>query len=151
MIETFARRRSVAVLAAGAMMLSATLPTAAAPVMTSAAGLAAMAPDHSVDVRWRGRGGAVVGGLAAGLAIGAIAAAAARPRYYAPGYAYAQPYYAPPPVVYEAPPAVYYEPAPTYYAPPAPTYYAPESFAPGSVRRCWVANDDRGYGYWRPC
>ena len=152
MFQTSGKRSSVAVLTAGAMMLSAVLPVSAAPVMTSAAGLKAVAPDQTVDVRWRGRGGgAVIGGLAAGLAIGAIAAAASRPRYYAPAYGYAEPYYAPPPVAYAPPPTVYYEPAPAYYAAPAPTYYAPESFAPGPVRRCWIANDERGYGYWRPC
>jgi hypothetical protein len=143
MFKTPEKRRAVAAITAGAVMLSAVLPAAAAPVMTSTATLRAAAPDQTVDVRWRHRGGAVVGGLAAGLAIGAIAAAAARPRYYyEPGYAYAEPYYAPPEVVYEAPPV--------YYA-PAPRYYAPRSYGPGPVRQCWVTTDDRGYGYWRPC
>jgi hypothetical protein len=143
MFDTPVKRRALAAMMAGAMMVSAILPASAAPVMTSAAGLAAAAPDQTIDVRWRHRGGAVFGGLAAGLAIGAIAAGAARPRYYyEPGYAY-EPYY--------APPAVVYEPPPTYYA-PAPTYYAPRSYGPGPVRQCWVSTDsDRGYGYWRPC
>jgi hypothetical protein len=147
MFSTPERRRALAAVIAGAMMTGAVMPASAAPVMTSAASLRAVTPDHSVDVRWRGRGGAVFGGLAAGLALGAIAAS--RPRYYAPGYAYADPYYGPPAVVYE-PPAVYYEPAPTYYA-PAQAYAAPPGYGAGPVRQCWVSNDDRGYGYWRPC
>jgi hypothetical protein len=144
MFDTSVKRRALAATTAGAMMLSAVLPVSAVPVMTSVASLKAAAPDQTIDARWRHRGGAVIGGLAAGLAIGAIAAGAARPRYYYdPGYAYAEPYYAPPPVVYEPPPV--------YYA-PAPTYYAPRTDGPGPMRQCWVATDrDRNYGYWQPC
>jgi hypothetical protein len=150
MFDTSMKRRALAAVTAGAMVVSAVVPAATAPVMTSTATLRAAAPDQTINVRWR-RGGAWVGGIAAGLAVGAIAAAAARPRYYyEPGYGYAEPYYAPP-TVYYAPPPAYYAPAPTYYA-PAPTYYAPRNYGPGPIRQCWVSSDnDRGYGYWRPC
>ena len=126
--------------------LTSLSPAAAAPVMTSTAILKSAAPSDVVDVRWRGRrGGAVAAGVAAGLIVGGIAAAAASPRYYDHGpraYHYGGP-------VYYAPPPVYVEPAPVYAAPPA--YYGPAHDPNGPVRRCWIATDERGYGYWQPC
>jgi hypothetical protein len=135
---------------AGALTLTAAVPGWAAGVPTNAAAIKSAVSGDVIDVRWRGhhrggyyRGGAVVGGIAAGLALGAIAGAAARPYYYDHGYAYsgyAEPYYAPPQVY--APPPVYYQPE-VYAAPPPPRG--------GPHRQCWVQNDERGFGYWRPC
>ncbi len=131
-------KRALAPVLAGAIAISTVLPAAAGPIPT--AGLGAIAPQQTSDVRWRHHGGAVAGGIFAGLALGAIAAAAARPHYYYdPGYAYYGDAY-PPPVVY-APPAYDYGP-PAVYAPADPY---------GPARRCFVRTDDRGYGYWQPC
>ncbi|MGE0565767.1 MAG: hypothetical protein AB7O50_14760 [Pseudolabrys sp.] len=138
-------RPVIALSVAGTIALASLSPVAAAPVPTSTAQLKASAPTQVVDVRWRGRrGGAVAAGVAAGLIVGGIAAAAAGPRYYyEPGYAYG------PPPVYYAPAPVYVEPAPVYVEPPA--YYGPRD-PNGPVRQCRVTTDDtRGYGYWRPC
>ena len=89
--------------------------------------------------------------LAAACAAGALALGAAFPAFahdgghgwerhefrgnphFRPHFVYAQPYYAPRPVVvvppprvvYAPPPAVYYTPAPVYYTPPAAVYYTP--------------------------
>lgn len=144
-MSTPIRRRALAMGLAGALMITAAVPTWAAAVPSNTTGVKAAVASDVIDVRWRGRyGGAVIGGVAAGLALGAIAGAAARPYYYDPGYAYygyAQPYYAPPSVY--APPQVYYPPEPVYAAPPPPRG--------GAYRQCWVQNDERGFGYWRPC
>jgi hypothetical protein len=136
-------RGALAIGLAGALTFTAAIPAWAAAVPANSVAVKSAAPGNLIDVRWRGRyyGGAVIGGVAAGLALGAIAAS--RPYYYAPGYAYygyASPYYAPPSVY--APPPVYYAPE-VYAAPPPPRG--------GPYRQCWVQNDDRGFGYWRPC
>ena len=70
-----------------------TNPANAAPVFMNVAGMKAHAADSPMDVRWRGRGGAVAAGIIAGLALGALAAS---PHIYGygPPYGYA-PYYAP--------------------------------------------------------
>jgi hypothetical protein len=71
---------------AGAIALGAATPVIAAPVMSSAAILKS-AP-AATQVRWRG-GGAIAGGIIAGLAAGAIAGAASAPYYYGgPSYDY---------------------------------------------------------------
>lgn len=136
--------RALAMGLAGALMITAAAPTWAAAVPSNTAAVKAAVSGDVIDVRWRGgRGGAIIGGVAAELAIGAIAGAASRPYYYDPGYGYygyADPYYAPPAVY--APPSGYYAPEAVYAAPP------PRG---GAYRQCWVSNDDRGFGYWRPC
>lgn len=125
-------RRALSVLVAGVLTISAAAPSFAAAVPASSAAVKSIAAGNVVDVHWRRHGGAVFGGVAAGLALGAIAGAAARP-YYAPGPTY---YYDEPAYVYDG------DPAP-YYAPPPPP--------PRPYGRCWVQTDDRGYGHWRPC
>ncbi len=127
-------RRVFSACVAGTLMISAAAPSWAAPVLSNSAAVKSAVAGDVVDVHWRGRG-AVWGGVAAGLALGAIAgAAAARPYYYDPGYAY------------------YGYPAPYY----APSYdYVPEAYVAPAPRRaygrCWVQTDDRGFGYWGPC
>jgi len=117
----------------GALTLTALAPSVAAPVSTGAAALKSADTSDVVDVRWRRGWGWGVGGFAAGVAVGSLAA---RPYYYDPYYAYG-PYYAPPPAV---------------YAPPAPVYSQPYVDPNGPARQCWVPTDrDRGFGYYRPC
>jgi hypothetical protein len=151
LMTNFIGRRVTALGLAGAITLAAIGPVAAAPV-SGGASLVAALPDHTTQVRWRGRGWGWAGaGIAAGLAIGAIAAS--RPYYgygpgyyygpgYAPAYAYPAPVYAEPEPVYVAPPPVYAAPAPVYSQP------VPDN----GVRQCFVTtNADRQLGYWRPC
>ena len=88
-------RRAMAFGLAGAMALAA--PAIAGPVPSSTASVKAAAPDHAVDVRWR-HGGGVAAGVAFGALAGAAIAAATAPRYYYggydyPGYAYGYPAY----------------------------------------------------------
>ena len=84
------------------------------------------ANEASAQYRRRGPGaGAVAAGVVGGLALGALAAGAARPYYYGPG-----PYY-------------HYGPGPAYVVEedlPPPPRYRP---------RCWVEREDvwDGYGY----
>jgi len=117
---------------AGALALAALTPSSAAPMPIATVGLKSAVASDVVDVRHRrGHGRWIAGGIAASLAIGAIAAS--RPYYY-----YPYPYY----YDYAPPPAVVYGPAPVYVV-PSPAPYGPV---------CWVTTDpDRGYGYWRPC
>jgi hypothetical protein len=111
-------RRGIAPLGlAVALALSVATSGIAAPFAMAAASLKAAASRDVIDLRWRGhgRGGWVAGGVAAGLALGALAAS--RTYYYPAPYYDAAPYYAPPP-------AVVYEPAPVYIEPdPGPSYY----------------------------
>jgi hypothetical protein len=107
------------------------LTSAQAIPLSGVSSLKAATPDPVSQVHWHGHGGWGWGPFYGGLAAGAIlGAAAAAPYYYGPAY-------------YGPPPAYYYEPPPAYYAPPPPR---------GPVRQCWVSTDEqRGYGYWRPC
>lgn len=71
--------------------------TATAAVAALALGSAIVASTTSADAYWRGRGGwgaPVAAGIIGGLALGAIAAQASQPRYYA------QPRYYEPPAYY---------------------------------------------------
>lgn len=143
------KRTVVALTVAG--LIAASLPAAAGPVPGNLASLGASAPQSVTEARSRG-GGAVAAGIAAGIITGAIIAGAANSRYYygsGPTYYYGPRYYYGP---------GYYEPPPYYYVPRysyrAPVYVEP--YGPrggyGPVRQCWVSTDnDRGYGYWRPC
>lgn len=91
------------------------------------AGLVALAAAAPAEAR-KGRNAAAIGGFVAGAAIGAAAANASSNSYYtAPGYRS----------------GYYYEPGP--YAYEGPAYVVPRG------GRCWVATDDRGYGYWGRC
>lgn len=124
-------KRAIVASLAGLLAISVVAPASAAPVTTQTAAVRAAAPDHTMDVRWRGRG--IGPGLAFGLAAGALvgAAVAAQP-YYGPGYYYAEPGYAPG-YVYDAP----------VYAVPAPSYrYG------GWGSSCYT---DEGYGRYQPC
>jgi len=93
---------TIAVAVTGALLAAA--PAGAAPLAVGAARLN-VSPGIVEQVRSRGHsgGGAVLGGLAAGMILGGIIAS--QPHYYGPGY-----YYGPPP------PAYYYGPGP--YGPP---------------------------------
>jgi hypothetical protein len=111
-------RTNLLVLAtAGTFALGAVAPTGAAPITAGSTALKDAVPSDVVDVRWRGHGGAVVGGLALGLIGGALIAGATRP-YYGYGYGYGYGY-----------PAYGYGYAPAYYGPPV-VYVAPR-------RRYW--------------
>jgi hypothetical protein len=97
------RQRGLALGLVGALTLAT--PALAGPVLTNTTGVKAAVEDGVVDVRWRHRGG---GGVAAGLAFGALAGAAigaaTAPRYYGyPAY-YGGGYY------------------PTYYGSTYPSY-----------------------------
>jgi len=87
-------RRAIAFGVAGAMALAT--PAFAAPVLSSTASVKAAAADHAVDVRWR-HGGGVAAGLAVGALAGAAIAAATAPRYGGyydyPAYTYGYPAY----------------------------------------------------------
>ena len=110
--------------------MALTLSTRSLRCGVAVAGLAgvllALAPtDASAQYRRRGPGaGAVAAGVVGGLALGALAAGAARPYYYGPS-----PYY--------------YGPGPAYVfedeLPPPPRYRP----------RCWFEREDvwDGYGY----
>ena len=77
--------------------------------MTAAVGQAA--PDHAIDVYWRGGWRGYGPGLAFGLAAGAIAGAAIAAPYYGGGSAY-----------------YYGAPMPSYYS--RPVYAAPYAYGP---------------------
>jgi hypothetical protein len=81
-------KQTLALGISGALAIAAASPSVAAPVPSNSAAVKAAAPAAVTDVRYfrhRGFGpGAVVGGLALGLAGAALAA----PYYYGPGYAY---------------------------------------------------------------
>ncbi len=105
MKRTGLKRSAAMVLLAGSLAMQT--PALAAPVLSNTAALKAAASSDLVEVRWRGRGGAVAAGVAAGLLLGAIAGASSAyygppPYYYGPGY-YAPPYGP----VYAAPAPVY--------------------------------------------
>ncbi len=104
---------------------------------------------ESADARWRGRGAAVAAGVVGGLALGAIAASAAQPRYYdsGPGYGYYEPAYGPGYYAEPAPRYVY-EPAPRYvYADPAPAY---EPYDAYPARRSAQRPRSVDYGFHGP-
>jgi hypothetical protein len=134
---------------AGALAATSLSPAVAGPIPTMTAAVAQAAPDHAIDVYWRGgwRGFGWRGygpGLAFGFAAGALAGAAIAAPYYGGGPAY---YYGPPmPAYYSRP--VYA--APYAYAP----VYAPPVYAPyggyyyGAPSRCYTSE---GYGRYRPC
>ncbi len=145
-------RRTATAAFAGALAWSAVLPASAAPSFTGSASFVSALPSQTSEVRWRRGGGRIAAGVAAGLIIGGIAAAAARPRYYGPDYyaGPAYPAYQPYPV-YEAAPVYVAPPEPIYAAPPAAAYYREPSPAYG-VRQCWVVtHPEMQFGYWRPC
>ena len=75
---------------AGAIAATGFTPAAAGPIPTMTAAVSQAAPDHTVDVYWRGYGGwrGYGPGLAFGLAAGAIAGAAIAAPYYGGGPAY---------------------------------------------------------------
>lgn len=134
-----------------AAAFAATAPATAGPIPTMTAAVAQAAPDHTLDVYWRGRGFGWRGygpGLAFGLAAGALAGAAIGAPYYGGGPAY---YYgAPMPSYYSRP--VYAAPyayAPVY-APPVYSGYAPYGYynGYGNPSRCYTSE---GYGRYRPC
>jgi hypothetical protein len=55
-------------------------------------------------------------------------------KHFRPNFVYAQPYYAPRPVVVVPPPRVVYAlPAPVYYAPPPARYNAPAAVPPSGI------------------
>ncbi len=143
------KKLTIALTVAGAFAATAFTPATAGPIPTMTAAVAQAAPDHTIDVYWRGYGGwrGYGPGLAFGLAAGAIAGAAIAAPYYGggPTYYYGAPmpsYYSRP--VYAAP----YAYAPVY-APPVygGGYYAPYGSYYG-YRRCYT---DEGYGRWTPC
>lgn len=100
--------------------------------------------------------GDVIAGVAGGLLVGTLFAAAANAsnNHYAPQTyaAPAQPQYYAPAQTYSAPAQTYYAPAPaqTYYA-PAPTYYAPAPryYAPSPVTLSFGFSSGRHYGHRR--
>lgn len=97
------------------MKMTSVLKVAAVVTLSGAMALATATPSEAR----RGRNAAVIGGIAAGVLLGAAAANANRGYYYAPGYYY-EPGYAYEPV-YEYPAPPVYVPGPYYY--PAPRYY----------------------------
>ena len=123
----------------------------AGPIPTMTAAVAQAAPDHAVDVYWRGgwRGfGGYGPGLAFGLAAGALAGAAiAAPYYGGRAYYYGAPmppYYSRP--VYAAP---YAYGTPVYAPPVYSGYYAPYGgYSYAWPSRCYTSE---GYGRYRPC
>jgi hypothetical protein len=148
------KRLTIALTVAGAFGATGLLSATAGPIPTMTAAVTQAAPDHTVNVYWRGRWGGFGWrgygpGLAFGLAAGALAGAAIAAPYYGGGPAY---YYgAPMPSYYSRP--VYAAPyayAPVY-APPVygGGYYAPyRSYYGYGYRRCYT---DEGYGRWTPC
>ena len=104
------------------------LKYAATVALTGALALAAATPSEARH----GRNAAIIGGVAAGVFLGA-AAASANNGYYGSGYA--EPGYG-----YE--PGYAYEPAPVYMQ-PAPRYRS---------GGCWHSTDsERGFGYYGAC
>jgi hypothetical protein len=142
------KKLTIALTVAGAIAVTAFTPAAAGPIPTMTAAVAQAAPDHTIDVYWRGGWRGYGPGLAFGLAAGAIAGAAIAAPYYGGGSTY---YYgAPMPSYYSRP--VYA--APYAYGPPvyaAPVYgggyYEPYGYYYG-YRRCFT---DEGYGRRTPC
>lgn len=100
------------------MTMTSVLKYAAVVTLTGAIALATATPSEAR----RGRNAAVIGGIAAGVLLGAAAANANRGYYYGPGYAY-EPVYE-----YYQPPV--YVPAPYYYQGPR-YYYGPGGNGPG--------------------
>ena len=108
---------TIALTVAGAIAATGFTPATAGPIPTMTAAVAQAAPDHTVDVYWRGYGGwrGYGPGLAFGLAAGAIAGAAIAAPYYGGG------------------PAYYYgAPMPSYYS--RPVYAAPYAYATAGLR-----------------
>jgi hypothetical protein len=68
---------------AGAIAVAS--PSFAGPVFSNATSLKAATSNHAIDVRWR-RGGGIAAGLAFGALAGAAIGAATAPYYYGPGY-----------------------------------------------------------------
>ena len=100
------------------MKMTSVLKVAAVVTLTGAIALAMATPSEAR----RGRNAAVIGGIAAGVLLGAAAANANQGYYYGPGYSpgyYYEPGYAYEPV-YEYPAPPVYAPGPYY---PAPRYY----------------------------
>ena len=141
---------TIALTVAGAIAATGFTPATAGPIPTMTAAVAHAAPDHTVDVYWRGYGGwrGYGPGLAFGLAAGAIAGAAIAAPYYGGGPAY---YYgAPMPSYYSRP--VYA--APYGYAPAyAPPVYGGGYYGPGGYSYAWPSRcyTNEGYGRYRPC
>jgi hypothetical protein len=140
---------TIALSVVGAMAATGFTPATAGPIPTMTAAVAQAAPDHTVNVYWRGGYGGWRGygpGLAFGLAAAAIAGAAIAAPYYGGGPAY---YYgAPMPSYYSRP--VYAAPygygAPVY----APPVYSGYGYYNGYAypSRCYT---NEGYGRYRPC
>jgi len=84
-------QRGLALAIAATMVMTASSPSFAGPLLSSASSVKAAAADNVVDVYWR-RGGGVAAGVAFGALAGAAIAAATAPRYYGyypyGGYAY---------------------------------------------------------------
>lgn len=125
------------------MRMTSILKYAAVVTLTGAIALATATPSEAR----RGRNAAVIGGIAAGVLLGAAAANANRGYYYGPGYydgpSYGyEPGYAYEPV-YEYPAPPVYMPGP-YYAPAPRYYYRPG----GSGSGCGGSPGSPGY---RPC
>ena len=142
------KKLTIASTVAGAIVATSFAPATAGPIPTMTAAVAQAAPDHTLDVYWRGAWRGYGPGLAFGLAAGAIAGAAIAAPYDGggPTYYYGAPmpsYYSRP--VYAAP----YAYGPPVYAPPVygGGYYAPYGSYYG-YRRCYT---DEGYGRWTPC
>ena len=87
-MRTHFGKLTIALAVAGALS-AVTLPAAAAPLFSSAANLHPAKINTIEPVRWRG-GGAVIGGIAAGMILGGIIAS--QPYHYGGPY-----YYGPPP------------------------------------------------------
>ena len=110
-------KRTLTLGVAGALAITAATASFAAPVPTSTVAVKDAVASQTIDVRWhRHRGfwpGAIIGGLALGIAGAALAA----PYYYdRPGYVYDYPGY-----YYGSGPGYYDRPA--YGYPPGPFYY----------------------------
>ena len=105
------RNLTIALTAAAAIAAIGVAPATAGPLPTMTAAVAQAAPDHAIDVYWRGGWRGYGPGLAFGLAAGALAGAAIAAPYYGGG------------------PAYYYgAPMPSYYS--RPVYAAPYGYAP---------------------
>jgi hypothetical protein len=137
------RRHGLALGLIGALALAT--PSVAGPVLTSTTAVKGAAQDSIVDVGWRHRGG---GGVAAGLAFGALAGAAigaaTAPRYYG----YADPYYAYPSssyaYTYPSYDGAYGAQGPVVYGGPTYGYGYTSSYA-YPPHSCGVYG---GYGRW---
>jgi hypothetical protein len=124
----------------------------AGPLPTMTAAVTQAAPDHAIDVYWRGYGWrsgygwrGYGPGRGLGLAAGVLAGAAiAAPYYGGRSYYYGAPvpyFYSRP--VYAAP----YAYAPVY-APPVYSGYAPYGYSYDYPGRCYT---NEGYGRYRSC